>query len=293
MAALLHRLTEIAPGWLWLSGAGFLAATVAAAGCWRAAIELCGGRTSLLDATARFGVGSLVNTFVPARAGDAVRIGLFRRVVPNRSLLATGGAFAASGAAHVVALAAIVFVGALAGAVPLWPLLVAAGVVAAACVAAVLARRRTARFLDAFRALAADPRAGLRLVGWHLLSSCGRLAAAAAIAAGLGIHQPLAAAIIVVPALDLTGLVPITPGNIGITSGAVAVALEAHGVSFHAGLAAGIAFHAVETAAGILVGLLGALWLTPRAVRVRRLATAASAVALAAAFSATVLLPLV
>jgi uncharacterized membrane protein YbhN (UPF0104 family) len=81
--------------WLWLAGIGFAVSVVSAAGSWRCAIRLCGGTLTLPDACARYGAGSLVNTFVPARAGDAVRIGLFSRVLPNRERLwTTGCAFA-------------------------------------------------------------------------------------------------------------------------------------------------------------------------------------------------------
>src|SRR5438477_322944 len=150
LAAAFGRLDQADAKWLWLAGVGFAVAVVGAAGSWRSAIRLCGGRLSLTDACARYGAGSLVNTFVPARAGAA-----------------------------------------------------------------------------------------------------------------LGIHQPLAAAIVIVPALDIAGLVPITPGNVGVTSGAIAIAFQANGVSFTHGLAAGIAFHAVETAVGIMFGLASLVWLAP------------------------------
>ena len=66
---------------------------------------------------ARYGVGSLVNTFVPFRAGDAVRIGLFSRALPTeKRLWTTGGAFAALGAARAVVLGALVVVGYASGA---------------------------------------------------------------------------------------------------------------------------------------------------------------------------------
>lgn len=291
MDSVLDKLGQADPMWLWLAALGFATTVLGAAGSWRAAIALCGGRTSLFDACTRFGAGSLVNTFVPARAGDAVRIGLFRKLVPDESLLATGGAFTALGAARALVVGCVVVAGALAGAVPFWPLAVAGGMVASAAVAAVVARRRTARFLDAFRGLGA--RSSARLVGWLVLSTLGRLLAATAIGAALHIRNPLAAAIIILPALDVAGIFPITPGNIGLTTGAVALALKAHGTSFHAGLAAGVAFHGVETGVGLLYGLLSVVWLTPRAAPVRRVAFAASAFALVGAFGATVLVPLV
>jgi len=290
--------------WLWLAGAGFIVAVLASAGSWLSAIRMCGGRLSPGDACARYGAGSLVNTLVPARAGDAVRIGLFSRALPNRERLwTTGGAFAALGAARAVVLAALVVAGSLSGAMPLWPLLVLLGLVAVAVGLAWRARRRSAggrlsHFLDAFRALGRDPRAAVRLVAWIALATAGRLAAATAVGAALGIRQPLAAAVVIVPMLDLAGMMPLTPGNVGVTSGAVAMAFQAHGVSFTHGLAAGIAFHAVETTVGVLFGLSSVIWLAPYpSPGFRRLAlagaTAMGALAVAGAFSATVLVPLV
>ncbi|MEN3342634.1 MAG: Lysylphosphatidylglycerol synthase region [Actinomycetota bacterium] len=304
VAAAFAALDRADASWLWLAGAGFAVAVVSAAGSWRSALGLCGGRLSLTDACARYGAGSLVNTFVPARAGDAVRIGLFARALPHRERLwTTGGAFAALGAARAVVLAALVVSGAAAGMVPLWPLLVALLLAGAGVAAALRARDRRAgsrvpHLLDAFRELGRRPSGALRLVAWIALAAAGRLAAATAVGAALGIDRPLAAAIVIVPALDVAGLVPLTPGNLGVTSGAIAIAFHANGVSFTHGLAAGIAFHAVETAVGIMFGLASLVWLapypTPAVRRVALLATAASwSLGIAGAFSATVLVPLV
>ena len=260
VASALETLERADPRYLWIAAAGCALTVIGSAGGWRTAIGLCGGETTLADATARFGVGSLVNTFIPARAGDAVRIGLFSRLVPgDHPLWTTGGAFAALGAARAVVLGALVLTGALAGAVPLWPLLVAAAVAAAAIVAAARARRSRAHLLDAFRALAADPAAGARLVAWVVLSVVGRVAAAAAVSAALGIGDPLLAALVILPALDLSGIVPLTPGNLGVASGAIALAVHTHGVPFDDGLAAGMTFQAVETGVGLVVGVAGVL----------------------------------
>lgn len=249
------------PTWLWLGALCFLGATFAAAGSWCRAVGNAGGDTTLLDSCARYGLGSLVNTFVPFRAGDAVRLALFSRLIPHRRRLpSTAGAFAAIGAARAVVLSALVVAGALAGAVPLWPLLVLAGIVVVAAGTAYVARsHRRSHFLDAFR----DPRALVPLLGWMVASTVARYGAAATICASLGVRDAFAAAIIILPALDLAGLFPVTPGNVGITSGTIAVALRAHHVSFHDGLAAGIAFHAVETGVGLLFGIAGAVWLAP------------------------------
>ena len=300
----LDALRSANPAWLWLAGAGFAVSILAAAGSWRSAIGLCGGRVGLVDAAARYGAGSLVNTFVPARAGDAVRLGLFSRALDRHERLwRTGGAFAALGAARAVVLAGLVLAGAAMGAVPLWPVVLLLGLAALAAAVAVAVRRRepgshAAHLLDAFRQLGREPRAGLRLVGWLALSVGARVAAAAAVGAALGIGHPLAAALVIVPVLDVAGLVPLTPGNVGVTSGAVAMAFQAHGISFTQALAAGIAFHAVETAIGIAFGLGSLLWLapypSPGVRRVALLAAGASAsVAVAGALSATILIPLV
>src|SRR4051794_39845693 len=263
----IHTVGTADPNWLFAAAACFIVATVAAAGSWRCAVGNAGGETSLPDACARYGAGSLVNTFVPFRAGDAVRIALFSRLVPHRQRVrSTTGAFAAIGAARAVVLIALVAAGAMAGAVPLWPLLVLAGMVAIAAGAALFARRhQESHFLDAFR----NPRALAPLIGWMIVSTVARYGAAATACAALGIKDAFAAAIIILPALDVAGLLPLMPGNVGTTSGAIAVALKAHHVSFHSGLAAGIAFHAVETAVGLLFGVAAAVWFAP-AVRLRR-----------------------
>jgi len=303
VARAIAALTAADPRWLWLAAVGFLASVLAAAGSWRSAIGLCGGRLGPCDAAARYGAGSFVNTFVPARAGDAVRFGLFARALDGEErLLRTGGAFAALGAARAVVLAALVVAGAAVGALPLWPVLALSAVAAGGVVLALVARRETprraARLLDAFRALGREPRAAARLVGWLALSVAARVVAATAIGAALGIGSPLTAALVIVPALEVAGALPLTPGNIGITSGAVAVAFETHGISFAHGLAAGIAFHAVETAVGIAFGLGSLIWLapypSPGVRRIALLAAGASAsLSVAGALSATVLIPLV
>lgn len=286
------------PAWLWLAALGFLCSLAGSAGSWQAAVRLCGGRIGTLDANARYAAGSLVNTFVPARVGDALRIALYSRSLDGEARVwKTGGAFAAIGIARAVALAALVVAGAAAGALPLWPLALLTGFVAiGATVAWRLregrARTRFAHVFDAFRELGRHPRAGLRIVGWIVFATLGRVAAAAAVAASLGVHAPLAAAVIIVPALDVATLVPLTPGNVGVTSGAVAIALQAHGIGHTDALSVGIAFHAVETAVSLLYGIgapLAAGTGTHR--RLALVAASTACFALAVAFGATVIAP--
>lgn len=295
-----ERLGSADPAWLWLAALGFLCSLVGSAGSWEAAVRLCGGRIGALDANARYGLGSLVNTFVPGRVGDALRFALYSRSVDGEARLwKTGGAFAAIGVARAVAMAALVAGGVAIGALPLWPLLLLGGFVAIGAAVAWRSRNGRARthvahLLDAFRELGRDPRAGLRIMGWIAFATVGRVAATAAVAAALGVHAPLAAALIIIPALSVATMVPVTPGNVGVTSGAVVLALQAHGIGETDALSVGIAFHAIETAVSLLYGV-GAPLLAGAGTH-RRLtiaATATASVALVTAFGATVLAPLV
>ena len=299
----LHQLAAARPIFLWLAALAFVGSLAGSALAWRSAIGAVGGRSSALDSSARYGVGSLVNSVSPARLGDAVRVALFSRTLPGGDrVLRTGGVFAAIGAARALVLAAMLVVGFSFGALPLWPVAVLAGLGGVAIAIAFVTRKRTphshvAHLLDAFRALGREPRRGARIVAWILLATACRLGAAAAIAAALGVNSPVLAALLIVPTLDLAGQMPLTPGNVGVTSGAVAMALQAHGVGLTQALGAGIALHAVETAAGLVFGLAGALLLANfRTPAVRRRSIAAvgglAAAALAYGVAMTVLVPL-
>ncbi len=300
----LAGLSSARPVWLWLAGICFLGSLVGTAGAWRSAIGLVGGRIGWLDAGARYGVGSLINSFAPARLGDVARLALFSRALDNdERVWRTSGSFIVIGAARALVLALLIVAGSIAGALPLWPVLVLVGLTGVAALAAMTTRNRTARthvahVLDAFRELGREPKSGARIAAWIAFATLARLGAAAAIAAALGIRSPLLAALLVVPALDLSGAMPLTPGNVGLTSGAVAMALRAHGVGLTTALTTGIAFHAVETVAGIVFGLASVLFLAPFSSTGARqramLAAGATACAvLVGAFGATVLVNLV
>jgi phosphatidylinositol alpha-mannosyltransferase len=295
----LAGLSNAQPIWLWLAGVCFLCSLVGTAGAWRSAIGLVGRRIGWLDAGARYGIGSLINSFAPARLGDVVRLALFSRALDRDDRIwRAGGSVAVIGVARGLVLALLVVVGSIAGALPLWPVLVLIGLTAVAGVAAMTTRNRTARthvghVLDAFRALGREPKRAASIAAWIAFATMARLGAAASIAAALGVKSPLMAAVLVVPALELSGAMPLTPGNVGLTSGAVAMALRAHGVDLTTALTTGIAFHAVETAVGIVFGLASVLFLAPFSSAVGRRRTTlavgtATCVVLAVAFSATV-----
>ena len=107
----------------------------------------------------------------------------------------------------------------------------------------------------------------------------------------------LAAAVLIIPALDLAGILPLTPGNVGVSSAAVAFALSAHGVGSHVAVSAGIALGAVETLTTLALGSASILYFLGQRTNAVRWHTAAAGLtgcfALGAAFGATVLVPLV
>jgi uncharacterized membrane protein YbhN (UPF0104 family) len=294
----LAGLSAASPGWLWLAGAAFLGFIVCTGCAWRAGAAACGSEICIADASARYAVGSLVNAVAPAGAGAAARVGLFSRTLPGRDRLLTAASISAAiGVARAPALALLVLGAGLIADFPLWPVAVLAAVVSAAVGVGFLARRRIPRarlahLLDGFRALGRSPRSAASLLAWVSLAMVARISAAAAIATALGIQNPFAAALVMVPALALAGAVQVTPGNVGIGSGAIAVGLHLIGVDGTTAIATGIAFQAVESAVSLLAGSSALLYLARVPAWTLRLAGAGACLALAGGFSATMLIQL-
>ena len=137
--------------------------------------------------------------------------------------------------------------------------------------------RSSATALDVFRVLGRCPKAAAQIAGWVGLSMALRVAAAAGIAAAFGVDRPLAAAVLIIPALDLAGILPLTPGNVGVSSAAVAFALSAHGVGSHVAVSAGIALGAVETLTTLALGSASILYFLGQRTNAVRWHTAAAA----------------
>ena len=287
------------PGLLWVGALAFAGTSACGALAWRAALRASGSPLPLIDATARYAVGCGVNALAPAHVGSALRVALFGRVTRGGCWTVSGAA-AAVGVTRVVWLGVLIAIGSAGGVLPRWPLLVIAVIVAGAVAVAVVSRRlslpvRIERLLAAFRSLASSPRDLAIVSGWALAGAAAKVAAATAIVASFGIDSPLRAALVLVPAVELAAILPITPGNVGLASAAVALALGSQGVESGTALSAGIAFGAVELLTGIAIGATGALalvgpWVRPY-IRVAMVGAAASAAAIA--FGATVLLPAV
>lgn len=270
-----------------LGGCGFACSLVATGLGWRLAFRALGSGVSGLDACARYAAGPLVNTVSPARLGDGVRLALFGRTLPRRDGLVLSAAGAVAAMALVRALVQILVVGcgAATGAVPLWPVLGLAGAAAAAGVGVLVARRcgSLARLTEATAVVVRRPRLALGLAGWAALAVAGRLVASALVLSALRVPHPLAAAVAITAALEVATAFPITPGSIGVTSGAISLVLAARGVGASTAVGAGLAFHAVETAASLaFAGASFALVASGRPVRVAAAAAAVLAAAAAA-----------
>ena len=273
------------PGWLLAAVAGFGAALLASAAAWRVGLRACGGSTGPTEISARYAVGSLVNAIAPAHVGGAVRLGLLSRTLTGEDRLwRAGGVAGAVAAARTLALAGLLVPAAAIGNVPLWPAPIFAVGVGVLVIAGVrLSRRRQGRlanFLQILRGVARSPREGAALFGWVVCSCVARIGAAIAIAMALGVHRPVLVAVVLLAAMALSGLLPLTPGNFGAGAGAATLALHGTGVGLGASLALGVAFQAVETVAGVTLGLVGAAVLAAPGTRIRRWSFAAAGVSL-------------
>ena len=285
------------PGPLWAAAVCFVLTNVCAAMAWRLALRACGTQFTVGDAAARYCVGSGVNAVAPLHAGSALRLALFARRTEGGAWT-VGGAAAAVGAIRSVWLLALVAVGCAMGALPLWPLFALAGaglgfVAAGLCARHIRWPQRAAHVLDAFRELRRSPSDLAAVAGWSLAGAGAKVGAAAAVAGALGVGHPLGASLVIVAAVELAAIMPLTPGNVGVASAAVALALSARGIDSHLGLSVGIAFGAVEWLTGLSAGVAGGLALSRRRFSPRLVfaASAAGAWAVALAFGATVLLP--
>jgi uncharacterized membrane protein YbhN (UPF0104 family) len=286
------------PLWLWLAGCAFAAAHLAGALSWRAA--LCAGQGLVprrLDMAARYCVGSGVGALTPAHLGSATRVALIARRADG-GVWQVGGAAAAVGSVRGAWVAVVVAVAAALGPLPAWPVLLAVGALAGAAGAATLVPRLrlpapVARLLAPFAALARSPRALARVALWAGAALLARLGAAVCVAAALDIGNPVVVALLVVAAVELAAVLPLTPGNVGVATAAIAFTLAAWGVEREASLAAGLAFGGIELLAALAVGAVGAIALAGARIRppARIAVTAATALVVASAFGATVLLP--
>lgn len=279
--------------WLAVGATGFAISFLCTAAAWRTAFTNAGAGISSRQAAARLGIGSMVNSFTPAKLGDAVKVALFAKTIdrPDR-LWATGGAYAGLAAARSLTLAALLVAASATGALPLWPAFALCGGVALLVLAAALSGRlrgnaRVARVVAALSSLGRSPGAAAGVLAWTVAMMLARVGATLAVAVAFALPHPALAALLILAALDLAAVFPLTPGNFGVGSGAVAVALASRGIGMSQALGTGLAIQALETVVSVSAGCAGVLYLAAPGAAVRRWTFRVAAVGATAALAAT------
>lgn len=222
-----------------------------------------------------FCIGLLANIALPGRVGELARVAVVTRHVRRRP--ATWATIVGTVFAHrlfdVVAAVALVVFTLYTAPIPGWAepvLAVAIGVGLGFLIAGFLLARREPRPVEdelgplrrvlrmARHGLTVLRRPGpalaaiaLQLVGW--VAQLGAVYAAM-LAFGIGASVPEAALVLVI--MNVVGLFPFWPGNIGLMQAAVAAALLPYGVSYGYGFLFGIGLQAIEVSVGIGLGFL-------------------------------------
>jgi uncharacterized membrane protein YbhN (UPF0104 family) len=246
-------LAGMQPAWIVAAASFFALGLLASAAGWGVGLRACEGTAGFTQISARYAIGSLVNSVAPAHLGGAVRLGLLSRTLPgNDRLWRTGGIAASVAAARTLVLAALIIPAASVGRIPVWPApLLVLGVAVVVGIGTRLSARTAGRIgslLQIFRSIGRSPREGAALFGWIALSCVARIAAAVAIAMALGVPHPIWVAVVLLAAMALAGLLPLTRE---ISGPVPRSALALHGtVRLGVSLALGVAF-AAETFAGV------------------------------------------
>jgi uncharacterized membrane protein YbhN (UPF0104 family) len=274
-------LSQAQPGWLLVAAGAFAVGLLCSAAAWRSGLRSCGSACGYANVSARYAVGSLVNAVAPAHLGGVVRLALLSQTLTGEERVwRAGGVGGAVAAARALSLSALVVVAAGWGRVPLWPAPVIAlavlGLVAACMRLSGRVSGRVRGLLQVFRIFRRSRRTAAAVFAWVALAFVARLGAAVAIAVSLGASKPVFVALVLVTAIALSGLLPLTPGNFGAGAGAVTLALHGTGVGVGMALATGVAFQAVETFSGMTLGLAGVATLASPSSRARRWSLAAA-----------------
>ncbi len=262
--------------WIWAAVGLNLLSVVTRAVAWHTAIKQAmpppHPRFRLVFSA--FCVGLFGNAVLPGRVGELARVAVLTRRMPGRE--GAGVTLIGSVFAHRVfdlfpALTLVVWV-LLVARVPHWAitsLVVVIGIGLALFAFALMTARRHHEGVDGLgtvRTLITRARAGLavmrapvpaaiaatfQFVGW----GCQLLAVYTAMRA-FHIHEPLAAAGLVLVLMNIATVFPLWPGNIGLVQAAVALPLVSYGVAYARGFAFGIGLQAIEASVGVGVGLL-------------------------------------
>ena len=221
-----------------------------------------------------FSIGLLGNAALPGRVGEAARVAVITRKMRRPgSWAALLGSVFTHRLFDVVALGGLVVFVLYTARIPGWavPALAAfAGVGGGLLLAALLLAARqpgpVAEHLGRFRRMLQTARYGLnvlrrplpaaealalQLVGWTA-----QLFAVWAAFQAFGIDEGMAAAGLVLLIMNVVGVFPFWPGNVGLLQAAIALVLVRYGVDYGHGFAFGIGLQAIEASVGVLLGLV-------------------------------------
>lgn len=234
-------------------------------------------------------VGAIgANAILPARAGEALRVGIVRRGVEGSSVVTIAATIALETAIEILFGVAIVITwlaggGSIGGRGSLvrnmsgWvshPVVwIAAGVALPTVIAVAFRyrrrmRRAAASFADGFSIVRSPGTFARRVLSWKVVAWVLRYASVVAFLAAFHIPGALWTALVVVAAQTVAAALPLMPGNAGTQQAAIAVGL-AGTVSAATLLGFGVGMQATTTVVDLLVGV-AALMLVPRNAQGRR-----------------------
>jgi glycosyltransferase 2 family protein len=268
--------TVVSWGWVAAAIGLNLLSVIARSVAWDAAIEqsIEPPHPAFRLVFSAFCVGLFANAVLPGRVGELARVAVLRRRMAGpKGTTATliGSVFAHRMFDLFPTVTLVVWV-LFAAKIPGWAYTSLAAALAVGfvlfAIAVVLARRQHRELdeLGPVRLLLARARQGLavmrsplpalkaatfQFLGW----TC-QLFAVWSTMGAFHIHQPLAAAGLVLVLMNVATIFPIWPGNVGLVQIAVATPLVNYGVDYARGIAFGIGLQAIEASVGIGIGLV-------------------------------------
>jgi uncharacterized membrane protein YbhN (UPF0104 family) len=284
MTSFAEAVTGAAPGWLVFGVMLHLANQVARGRGWCTLLRGASGEpVRRRDAIAAWVAGAGAGGLASARGGDAVRVLLLRRRLPDAGCPLLAGTLVAEGAGELAVGGALVAVALALGFAPLpgvpdaiW---LVPAVAALALIAAAIARtprlRAVARGVGRGCAPLRCPRAYARgVLPWQVASRVCRLGALACFLAAFGLPATPAAVLLVVGAQTGGRLLPFAPASVGAGAAMLAAAFgPVTGTAVPAGQVA--AFFLGTSAVLTVIGTALALVICLRAVSWRTLVAAA------------------
>lgn len=291
LALLAHLATRVAwrevwataasasPRWLLVAALVNLATPAARGARWWLFLRAAGSPSFFLAIHAAY-VGSGLNNLLPASGGDAARALLVARrsMMPSATALAT---LAVDRLVEIATYLALVLAAPLVVAVPAMvrrgertAAVILGALIAATVVGTRMARRRArsghlatsrrgrlrahvARFFAGMAELPTPrrvmPAVVLSLVAWALQAVTYHFAALAT-----GLHVSFAASAVAMLAVNLSFLLPLTPGNVGVFQAVYALTMGAFGISSNAAIATALLLQALQilpmTALALILG---------------------------------------